>query len=336
MKYLIGRDNLAATIYVPYDCGNNCPFCTSKEMYRNLVPNLDLLWANIRLINKTRGIKDVVLTGGEPFANLEILQKIIDKIAIDKKLFINTTLPFKSEEKRQEIKDFLNKNRNKITCLNISRHITHRTHNDTNDRFINALRVPFRINCVLYNMDEMTKEKTIEFIKRFPSAQGINFRADYRNITLANLKTLDHPFITFAVNELNAKYVSGGGCQVCNTDHFYVKLDERKYKFALHRGLEFSSLQVGNRVLVNDIILMPDSHMFHDWDKKRPQEEGKKMLDVLKDLGYEYRNNFVSRAERERRPSPGPINSCGYSLSGPCGGFNNSYRPVFRTCGGGC
>ena len=81
---------------------------------------------------------------------------------------------------------------------------------------------------------------------------------------------------------------------------------------------------------------MPDSHMFYDCDKKRPQEEGKKMLDVLKDLGYEYRNNFISRAERERRPSPGPINSCGYSLSGPCGGFNNSYRPVFRTCGGGC
>ena len=34
MEYVAGRNNLACTIFVPYDCDNNCPFCTSKWMYR--------------------------------------------------------------------------------------------------------------------------------------------------------------------------------------------------------------------------------------------------------------------------------------------------------------
>lgn len=30
-KYILGRSNLAMTIFVSYDCPNHCPFCTSKE-----------------------------------------------------------------------------------------------------------------------------------------------------------------------------------------------------------------------------------------------------------------------------------------------------------------
>ena len=33
MKYIIGRNNFALTIFIPQDCNNNCPFCTSKENY---------------------------------------------------------------------------------------------------------------------------------------------------------------------------------------------------------------------------------------------------------------------------------------------------------------
>ena len=32
MEYVAGRNNLACTIFVPFDCDNNCPFCTSKWM----------------------------------------------------------------------------------------------------------------------------------------------------------------------------------------------------------------------------------------------------------------------------------------------------------------
>ena len=33
MNFTIGRDNLALTVFVPWDCGNNCFFCTSKQKY---------------------------------------------------------------------------------------------------------------------------------------------------------------------------------------------------------------------------------------------------------------------------------------------------------------
>jgi len=35
MEYRKGRTNLSATIFVPYDCKNNCPFCTSKADYKD-------------------------------------------------------------------------------------------------------------------------------------------------------------------------------------------------------------------------------------------------------------------------------------------------------------
>ena len=33
MKYIAARKNLALTIFVPWNCTNNCPFCTSKCDY---------------------------------------------------------------------------------------------------------------------------------------------------------------------------------------------------------------------------------------------------------------------------------------------------------------
>lgn len=303
-KYIIGRSNLAATIYVPYDCGNNCPFCTSKEMYRELEPNLELLWKNINLLNKTREIKDIVITGGEPFANLEILQQILNQVDYhSKNVFINTSLPFKTDEDRRKIHDFLRQNKRRISCLNVSRHLNARTINDDNDRFINNLEVPYRINCVLFNIDynsEELKDKMIAFITRFPKATKIAFRADYRQITMSNLKTLDHPFIEFAINKLNAQYQGSGGCQVCNDDSF-VWVDSttsKKYNFSLHRGLEFSSIRIGNTIIINDIIMMPDSHMYYDWDKKRP-EAPEKMFTVLKAFGYCHYAHLFSRPTRD-------------------------------------
>ena len=318
-KYIIGRSNLAATIYVPYDCGNNCPFCTSKEMYRELEPNLELLWKNINLLNKTRKIKDIVLTGGEPFANLEILQKILDKVDYNSKnIFINTSLPFKTDEDRKKIHDFLKKNKRRITCLNVSRHLSTRTINDDNDRFINNLEVPYRINCVLFNIDYNSielKDKMINFIKRFPKAKKICFRADYRQITMSNLKTLDHPFIQFAINELNAQYQGSGGCQVCNDDSF-IWVDSttsKKYNFSLHRGLEFSSIRIGNTIIINDIIMMPDSHMYYDWDKKRP-EAPERMFDVLKAFGYAYNHySFESGCGFGYAHAHSLISGCGFT-----------------------
>lgn len=31
-RMVVGRDDLSMTVFVPWDCGKACSFCTSKEM----------------------------------------------------------------------------------------------------------------------------------------------------------------------------------------------------------------------------------------------------------------------------------------------------------------
>lgn len=283
MRFISGRNNLAATIYVPYDCNNNCPFCTSKKEYEKI--NSDNLGKYITLINETPAIKDVVITGGEPFANLEYLQKLIDAISYSKNIFINTTLPAKSLVEALAIITMINRNKAKINCINVSRHLTVKTQN-TLDEMLKVLEVPYRINSVLYGVDltdDELPEKMQDFIKTYHDATSIHFRADYRKITMATLKNVDDPFIEFMTNKMGAVYLGGGGCQVCNNDDFEVKFGDEKYNISYHRGLEHSSLKVGNTIVVNDIVIKPDGKMYYDWDNK--QSYGFLGSGVLDDLG---------------------------------------------------
>ena len=38
MDVIIGRENISATVFVPYDCENRCNFCTTKHFYADLQP----------------------------------------------------------------------------------------------------------------------------------------------------------------------------------------------------------------------------------------------------------------------------------------------------------
>ena len=82
MRYLSGRGNLACTIFVPWDCNNNCPFCTSKEMYSTMKDefNLDEIIRKIHILNNNNIIREYVLTGGEPLSNLDNLKHIVNAI----------------------------------------------------------------------------------------------------------------------------------------------------------------------------------------------------------------------------------------------------------------
>ena len=86
MNFLVGRRNLACTIFVPFDCDNNCPFCTSKKMYKSIALNPDKIIKQIEQLNNNFDIVEYVLTGGEPFANLEETKRIIK--AMKKRCFI--------------------------------------------------------------------------------------------------------------------------------------------------------------------------------------------------------------------------------------------------------
>ena len=116
MRYIKGRSNLSCTIFVPWDCKNHCKFCTSKQMYKERTCDIDAIIAQIKKINENPLIQEFVLTGGEPLADLEQCQKLID--IMEKPVYINTTFPTFVEipgtietAKIMTMIDFINKNR---------------------------------------------------------------------------------------------------------------------------------------------------------------------------------------------------------------------------------
>lgn len=278
MDFITGRNNLACTIFVPFDCNNKCPFCTSKEMYSNgkFKLDIDAIIESVVKINHNTDIQEYVLTGGEPFANLPILKKIVN--VANKPIFINTTLPLHNGD-IDEIIDYIN-NEEKIKGINISRHIGFNFTGVADLNMIDRIEKPIRINTVMPKNVPLKIEKGInilvfeDFMKNFykfveewgNEKRLINLRADYSKITFENLKSFD-----IVEQHLATKYrhMGGGGCLVCNT----VLFDAGKCFIQYHRGKMYSSVTMGdNKTYINDVIMAMDGTIYPDWsfeaDKK--------------------------------------------------------------------
>lgn len=265
MRFVVGRNNLAATIFVPYDCGYNCPFCTTKHEYADMSSfSLEKIIEQIKIINRMPAVQDVVFTGGEPFADLISLQLLINAVDVRKSIYINTTLPIRDIKQTLH---FISKNRGKISGLNVSRHIDSFVSNKSDIALGELAYMPIRINCVLSR--EYSDEELKDFIEIYKHTNRvINFRADYRHITFDNLKTLEHKMIKQLL-DLGLFYVASNGCLVCNTDYFTYHDDRfviENYLIVYHRGIERSSVRLGETIIVNDIIIKQDGSMRYDWD----------------------------------------------------------------------
>ena len=256
MKYVIGRNNLSCTVFVPFDCDNNCPFCTSKSMYNNgMQLNPQEIINKINILNGNADIKEYVLTGGEPFANLGITKTLIN--AMEKRCFINTTLPM--NDNIDEIVDYIN-NEPKIQGINISRHIGFNFKMVAGIDIINRIKKPIRINTVINK--NFTFDKFKEFVKEWGDRNRmINLRADYTTLDTCTLKSRD------VIEELLATeymYRGGGGCLVC----FSCMFEADNCNIQYHRGLMYSSVRMGEKTYINDVIITPDGNMYKDWDMK--------------------------------------------------------------------
>ena len=194
MRYIKGRSNLSCTIFVPWDCNNHCKFCTSKQMYKQRTCDMDAIIAQIKKINENPLIQEYVLTGGEPLADLEKCQRLID--AMEKPVYINTTfstftdLPGTVEmSKVNTVIDFINNNK-KIVGLNVSRHMHQKFYEDVLliDMFAQLIKKHIKLNVVLSQTFDINEFKT--FIEPYRGLENISIciRADYRQINKNNLK----------------------------------------------------------------------------------------------------------------------------------------------------
>ena len=261
MKFLVGRSNLACTIFVPFDCNNNCPFCTSKKMYKEMANKYDTeaIISLINGLNSNFSIKEYVLTGGEPFANLEVTKRLVD--AMNKRCFVNTTLPL--TDNIDEVIEYIN-TCNKIQGINISRHIGFDFKGVADIDVINKIKKPIRINTVINKLFSFDKFK--EFVEKLGSDNRmINLRADYTKLNTTSLKARD-----YIETLLASEYVfnGAGGCLVCHSSTFEADNCYIQY----HRGLMFSSVIMEKKTYINDVIITPDGKMYKDWDMVEDEE----------------------------------------------------------------
>ena len=283
MKYKIGRNNLAATIYVPYDCNNNCPFCTSKIEYKRHFPNVGRIVKALKSLVDNPLIQDIVFTGGEPLANMTILKMLVDITKNKgKNVFINTTLPKDNYDSLFYLLEEGN-----VSGINISRHEgsyeedSKMFYNIAPDWLISKISVPVKINAVVTNADSfITKLPTIINRWNKPNIR-LCIRHDFRTTTFTNLHTLtDDPILNYLIQ--NYSFESHTFCDVCDTVNFEEGI-------SYHRGMEHSSIKMGDTVIVNDIIVFPDGFIAYDWDRKPISD-----LEGFMDLG-----DFMTKTFKE-------------------------------------
>lgn len=355
-SFIKGRNNLACTVFFPVKCGNNCPFCTSKQMYDNYEFSkeyLEKILKSISIANNCEAITEFVITGGEPLSDLKVLKTLV--ASIKKPIYINTSLP-KVEDINKCI-EFINKEP-KIRGVNISRHIGNVYNVGTCDKDkIDKIKKYKRINCIIKPEYVFEEDKLFKFIEHFTDKKTmINFRADYRMVTTDTLKNRDK-IDEWLLN--NYRYEHSANCMVCNSEFFS---DDDETVICYHRGLEHSKVVTSKYIYVNDVLIDLYGNMHNDWDMNEDPSEMDYFMHWLEtyreeecDNDYEdcddYEDEEVVTEEVKTtcRSCKKPVkyhSSCGggyayeYNPSFGCGGGysgcggGSSHR--YSSCGGGC
>lgn len=274
------------TVFAPYDCNNNCPFCINKEEYADTSGfSLEKICESIRLMDALTPLCDFVFTGGEPLADLDALQVMLDCVSETHRVFINTTLPVLRNHSEAEVVAFLARNRNKITCINVSRHLFHYVE-EGDDAIFGRLPVKSRINCVLFG--DHSPERLVPFIKRFGKYRvPIQFRSDYTKTTPENLYDETNDSILADLRSILTPTILEG-CRIrCN----YEFLDGA-HVISYHKTLPYSTIvETGEDGVtydvLYDIIIKQNGDLHSDW------------TDVMLDLDR-YRNVVFEPSDLHR------------------------------------
>lgn len=288
--FTIGRDDFSVTVYVPWNCTNNCAFCSSKKDYNIIKSNYDKVKEQLKKIRNS--LTDIIVfTGGEPSADVEKLKELVS-IVDNKTVYINTTLPKKNSK---EFIDFIN-NTDCIKSISISRHTTSYKEDLTmlrdicEDEEIAKITKPVRINVVEFSKDQFSVENVKKYVERWEKIRKLKSK-DYASLIL-NLRCnyvfqkkeeLHELTNSKVVNDLanNYFYYKHNFCNVCDTCTFFKrKNNKREFIIDYHRGLMTTSISFGNITEVNDLILLQDGTLCYDWDGRK--ENISRLLYLLK------------------------------------------------------
>ena len=304
-RIMWGRRERPVTVFVPWDCGHHCPFCTTKAEYeaRYPVAKLDYFFKrqkeSLRRLLEYDFVDDVVLTGGEPLADIERLDELIG-IARSRgeqyrNVYINTSLNL-DEEQEDRAYRFLVQEAHRSRVSGISVSLPYADVSMMNARGY-ALLERFMRECggqTSYNwlrINSVVKgnesaEQIRRFVKdllRLENGKGcgiwsINLRKDYTECTQANLNDCLDPTMQTLMGMVDMPYKGGGGCLVCRNDVFWPN-DDAIHRLTYHRGTESTSLRYGDLMVINDIVIKQDGEIRYDWSDGSVLP--KKVMDTL-------------------------------------------------------
>ena len=264
--YKTREGGATVTVFVPYDCQNNCPFCVNKEEYENMEGfSLEKICESIRVMDGITPECDCVFTGGEPFSNLESLQILLDQVPATHKVYINTTFPVFADRTGDEMIEFVERNKDKITCINISRHLVPYVE-ESPDELIARIPTNTRVNCVLYR--DYPRDELVQYMRRFKKYRiPIQFRFDYTDTTPENLYDEEHDMILRDLKEF-CRYTGLDGCRMRCGYHFNFEGLELTY----HKTLPYSTIveNDGDQTydILYDILIKQNGDIHGDWDGK--------------------------------------------------------------------
>lgn len=253
------------TVFVPYDCENQCPFCINKAEYQDTAGfSLDRICESIRTMDGITPACDFVFTGGEPLADLDALQVMLDCIPETHRVFINTTLPVMRSHTEDEVVEFLNSNWRKLTCINVSRHL-HKYVVEGGDAIFGKLRVPTRINCVLFGVHPPAELR--KFVKRFGRYNvPIQFRSDYTKLTPESLYSeADDEILRDLRSILTPTLLEG--CRIrCN-----YEFADGEHVISYHKTLPYSTITEADETgtvydILYDVLIKQNGDLHSDWD----------------------------------------------------------------------
>ena len=262
--YKTREGGATVTIFVPYDCRNHCPFCINKPEYADCTGfSAEKIIDSIKVMDGITPRCDFVFTGGEPFANLTKLQQMLDAIPKTHRVFINTTFPVQPGCSAEEMLAFTERNKDKITCINISRHIVKYVE-ESPDEVVAQIATPTRVNCVLY-MDYPADELP-DYAERWRKYHiPIQFRYDYTETTPDNLYDEEHDPILRDLRA-NFEYMGLDGCRMRNGFHFRYKDLHMTY----HKTLPYSTIVETDENgvtydILYDILIKQNGDLHSDW-----------------------------------------------------------------------
>ena len=227
--------------------------------------SLEKICDSIRTMDEITPYCDFVFTGGEPFSNLDSLQVLLDQVPKTHKIYINTTFPVFADRTGDDMIEFVEKNKDKITCINISRHLLPYVE-ESPDELIARIPTKTRVNCVLYR--DYPRDQLVQYMRRFKKYNiPIQFRFDYTDTTPENLYDEEHDMILKDLKEF-CRYTGLDGCRMRCGYHF----DFEGLELTYHKTLPYSTIveNDGEQTydILYDILIKQNGDIHGDWDGK--------------------------------------------------------------------